>query len=196
MPDRVLDEGLKDQARNERAPGRVADVDRDAQAFTVAEALDGEIRLDELELSIQRQLLDVGGFKRAAQQLGELGQHQLGTVRIIPHQPRYGIQGVEQEMRVQLHLEGLDLGTSELHFELRGAKLPGTRHTVVPCNVDRGNDPPVGQQREVDLQKGEWARPAVSDDQRCQHRLEKQLHSAERDPGRQVDRERHAPTCG
>ena len=86
--------------------------------------------------------------------------------RIVAHQPRNGVQGVEQEMRVQLHLEGLDLGTSELHFELRRAQLPRARHTVVPCDVDRGDDPPVGQQREVDLQKREWARPAVSDDQR------------------------------
>ena len=74
--------------------------------------------------SIQRQLLDVGGLERASQQLGELCQHQFGGVRIVPHQPRDGIQRVEQEVRMQLHLEGFDLGTGELHFELGRAKLP------------------------------------------------------------------------
>ena len=100
-----------------------------------------EIGLDEVELFIQRQLLDVGGLERASQQLGELCQHQFGGVRIVPHQPRDGIQRVEEEVRMQLHLEGFDLGAGELHFELGRAKLPRLCLTVGLHDVDRGDDP-------------------------------------------------------
>ena len=53
------------------------------------------------------------------------------------------MQRVEEKVRVQLHLEGLQLSLRELRFELRGAHFAVAIAVVVAESVNYQDDNPV-----------------------------------------------------
>src|SRR5581483_11726214 len=60
-----------------------------------------------------------------------------------------GVQRVEEEVRVELHPERLQLRLRELRFELRGPQLPLARFAVVVERVADPDERPPRQEIEV-----------------------------------------------
>ncbi len=63
-------------------------------------------------------------FERVPQQIAQACEHAVGRPHVSVHQRRDGVQGVEEEVRVELALEDLELGLREPRFELGGLELP------------------------------------------------------------------------
>ena len=89
------------------------------QAVAETHLLDVEVLLQHLELLLQRHLLDVRRVQRHAQQVAEPVHHPVGGVDVGPHQAGDGVQGVEEEVRMQLSLQRLQLRLDQPHLELR-----------------------------------------------------------------------------
>src|SRR5207302_7673442 len=86
-----------------------------------------------------------GQVEAAAQELAQAGQHAVGQLDVPVHQGGDGLQGVEQEVRVQLGLEHLQLGLRQLGLELEGAQLALAELAVVEQAVGDAQDEPVDE---------------------------------------------------
>jgi hypothetical protein len=60
------------------------------------------------------------------------------------------VEGVEQEMRVELHLQRLETGLGQVTFQLGGAELTILGFTIVIQSVRRGQNYPVDQHIKVE----------------------------------------------
>ena len=57
--------------------------------------------------------------ERGPQQVAEPGDHAVGQLHILMDQRRNGVERVEQEMRMQLHLQDLQLCLGQFRLQLR-----------------------------------------------------------------------------
>ena len=78
---------------------------------------------------------DADDCKHLAQQLTQPHDQCLREFRILVHQLGDGMQRIEQEMRVELAAQGLQLRLVQQRLELHGLKLPVTRFAVVVSRV-------------------------------------------------------------
>ena len=58
-------------------------------------------------------------FQGATEKIAQTGDHVLGAFGIFQDERGDAVQGVEEEVRVELHLQRLHLGLGELRLELR-----------------------------------------------------------------------------
>ena len=94
MPDRVLDERLQDESRDETVDRALVHVVIDAEPIGEADALDVEIGLDGQELVAERHL--VGARReRVPKDGGELAQHARGGGERLVSELRHGPERVE-----------------------------------------------------------------------------------------------------
>ena len=89
-------------------------------------------------------------FEGGAQQFAEAGDHPIGQIEVFLHEGRDGVERIEQEVRVELHFEHLQLRLSQPGFELGGAALAVAKLAVIVEGVDDNNDAPV----DPDVQHG------------------------------------------
>ena len=82
-----------------------------AHSETILEArlLDLEVLLQELELLLQRHSGRARSRERHPEQVAQPADHPVGRFRLV-HQRRDRVQRVEEEVRVELRLEGLQAG--------------------------------------------------------------------------------------
>jgi hypothetical protein len=66
-------------------------------------------------------------LERQAQQLAQARQHPVRLVDVLVHQRRDGVQGVEEEVRLELPLQRLGLGLDQARLELRRLERPRRR---------------------------------------------------------------------
>ena len=102
MADRVLRERLQQQGRHQRIvqPGR--DVPVHGQAIAQARLFDLQVMPQQAQFFFQRHLVRVAPLQAAAQQLAQAHQHAVGGARIAMDGFRDRIQGVEQEVWIDL----------------------------------------------------------------------------------------------
>src|SRR5262249_2751284 len=93
----------------------------------------------------------VGLVQRGPQKVAELGQHAVGQLDVLVDELGDGVEGVEQEVRVQLHLEDLQLGLGQLRLQLRGEQLALAPAAVVVEDVPHRHDGPVKDDVVVEL---------------------------------------------
>ena len=62
-------------------------------------------------------------LQRDAQQIAQLRDHVVGGIDVAVHQRRNRVERVEEEMRLQLPLQRLQLRFDEMRFELALAQL-------------------------------------------------------------------------
>src|SRR5689334_632890 len=112
----VFDERLEDQAWHECATHPILDVAVDRQAILEAHPLNRDIAVEQPELALERNFLLARRRQNESQKVAELGNHSLGSHRIRRDERDSAVQGVEQEMRVELQLEGVELGLHESRY--------------------------------------------------------------------------------
>src|SRR3954453_554578 len=131
-PDPMADRVLHDRLQSQMGDGGVEDlgpgVDLHPQAVLEADLLDREIEPQGLELAPQGDLLGLDVVEHAAQEIAQAGEHLL-RLRPSPlaHQHHDGVQGVEQEMRLELAFESGELRLHELRPELGALELQPQR---------------------------------------------------------------------
>ena len=95
-------------------------VEMDAQPVFEARALDFEVQIEDSQFFAERHFMDRAVGKEEAQQLAEPRNRALREFRIFMHQRRDRVQGIEEKVRVQLHLQRAQLGLDELRLEVGG----------------------------------------------------------------------------
>ena len=104
----------------------VPDPEARGEAVLEARLLDREVALQELQLLAQRDVRPPRVLQRDPQEVRELQDHALGRVRLRLQERRDRVQRVEQEVRLELHLQRAELGLRELGLE------PGRGELAVP----------------------------------------------------------------
>ena len=122
MIERVFDEWLKDELGHERIERIGANFAGHGKAVAKAHAHDLDVLVHQCELVAQRYLVLPAMLHREPQQVAESRQHFIRGIDVAVHQCRDAVEGIEQEV-------GLNLGTKRL--ELR---LGQTRTQVGCCN--------------------------------------------------------------
>src|SRR5262245_20737763 len=93
-------------------------------AILKTQLLKFKILLEEGNLLAERNQLDIALLQDRTQEIAEARNHAHGgLIFLFAHQHGNGMQRVEQEMRMELHLERLQLRLRELAFELGSSKL-------------------------------------------------------------------------
>src|SRR5204862_6260904 len=101
----------------------VRNVDSHHQPILESDLLDLEVTANELELFVERDFLIEIAVERQAEKLAESREHCIGGFDVAVHQRRDRVQRVEKEMRLELHLERLQLRARELRREMCAAQL-------------------------------------------------------------------------
>src|ERR1700733_11953710 len=100
-----------------------------------------------MQLPRERNLLVRISLKKGSQQGTEVEKHLLGRSGIFLNQRPDGMKGVEQEMRMQLHLEDLQLRLRQVLFKLHLAQLAFGVLPVVGKSLGKGGEPPIGSNK-------------------------------------------------
>ena len=93
-------------------------------------------------------------LERQPEQVAQPHERAIGGLDVAVHQRRDGVQRVEEEVRVELLLERLELGFDEPRLELRRAQRPVLRFAVVEDGVAQADDRPVGHHFPVEVEEG------------------------------------------
>ena len=98
------------------------------ESIAEARSLQFDIALHERGLLCQRGRMLAPSVYRGAQQLAQLEQHRQGTIaRPGPNQSRDRVQRVEQEVRLDLQAQRVELCANEVRLETRLAQLETAR---------------------------------------------------------------------
>ena len=151
--DRVLDERLQQQVRHQRVERVGLDVEADDEAIGEARLLDLEVLCEEVELGLERDFLLAELLERQAQQVAQPHQRPVGGLDVAVHQRRDRVQRVEQEVRVQLLLQRLELRLDQPGLELRRAQRAVPGLAVVEDGVAEADDGPVGHHLPVEVEE-------------------------------------------
>src|SRR5262249_30709784 len=102
----VLDERLQDHARNESVCDFAANVFDQREPVGESNALDLQVVRDELHFHPYGDLSRTITVERYTQQLTQAGEHLHDrVVAAFKSEHRYGVQGIEQKMRLELRNE-------------------------------------------------------------------------------------------
>ncbi len=151
MLDGVFDERLQHQVGDQRIERVRLHVEHYGQTIPEPGLFDLQILREEIELLLQRDLLDADVLERDAQQIAQLGDHVVGGIDVAVHQRRDRVERVEEEMRLQLPLQRLQLSLDEMGLELAFAQLRDPRLAVVAQRVTEADDGPVGHHLPVEV---------------------------------------------
>ncbi len=140
MAERVLHQRLEEEIRHPRVARFRVDVDRHAQPVAEAQAHDLHVALQEVELRLQRHFLRADVLEGHAQQVAQRGDHRIRAAHVLVHQRRDGVQGVEEEVRLELHAQHVELRLREPRLELGCAERAVFRDAVVDDRVVHGDE--------------------------------------------------------
>ncbi len=106
--DRVLDDGLQGEGGQPVLQQRFGNMDLHAQVLGEAGLFDVQIGVHMLQLVGQGHLVPLA-LEVLAKEGGEIVHQGAGALGIAPDHRRQGVEGVEQEVRIDLRLQQLDL---------------------------------------------------------------------------------------
>jgi len=116
--DRVLDERLQQQRRHQRVERLGLDLVPDHEAVGKTCSFDLQVLAEEVELGAERDFLFAEPLEREPQQVAQTHERPIGGVHVAVHQRRNGVQRVEQKVRMQLLVKGLELCLHEPGFQM------------------------------------------------------------------------------
>ena len=91
----------------------------DTETRSESGLFDVEVLAQRVELLLERHFLPARRVQRHAQQIAQLVDHDVGRIHVRANQAGDGVQGVEEEMRVQLPLQRLQLRLDQPRLEPR-----------------------------------------------------------------------------
>jgi hypothetical protein len=123
----VFDEGLEQEDWDEAIEGVLRDLLDDAEAVAEADLLDGEVAADELEFVAEGEFLGFGVFEGQAEEVAEIADHFVGRVWVPVDERGDGIEGVEEEVGLELGPEcgKAALGEAGCEFEATAFAFAG-----------------------------------------------------------------------
>src|SRR5208337_3035992 len=194
----VLHQRLQEQVRHQRRQRDVLNVHLHLQPVLETRLLDVNVLLQEGQLAAERQFVDTDSVQREAQQVRQLQGHVLGGESVVAGQSGDGIQGIEQEMRLELDLQHLKLGVCELRFQLRRPQLAFLILAVVGDRLRDQHDVPVALEVHESAGKSVREEGNVFLRRPRDHRIEPHNDSGgdegQRYTRNQMDRQRRGPT--
>src|SRR5690349_23786245 len=113
MVDGVLDQWLEQHSWNKDPCSGWLDLLLHHQSRSEARGLDVDIDGKEFQLAGERDLVRRRVAQRFSQQITEPGESATSEMHITRHQTRYGVQGIEQEMWLQLQAQRVELRFGE-----------------------------------------------------------------------------------
>ena len=140
VADAVLDERLQQQVGHERVQRVGVEVVAHGEPLAEAGLLDLQVLGQELEVVAERHLLRAAAVERHPEQVAQPHQHAVGGVHVPVHERRDAVQGVEEEVRVELSLQRLQLRFGKPRLELRGAEGAVLRLAEVRGRVAERDD--------------------------------------------------------
>jgi hypothetical protein len=149
VADRVLDDGLEDEVRDFGVQGVFGNVHRDGEAVAETGLFDFEVALEEGDFVAERDDMFVGVVQGVAEEIAEFGDHAIGFFDVDVHEGADAVEGVEEEVRIELGLEGDEFGLGEAAFEFGGFEVVFAEFAVVLDGVADGEDDPVNPEVEV-----------------------------------------------
>src|SRR4029453_4313365 len=139
-----LDQRLQQQNWNAGLSQVVGHTSAHFQPVAEARPLNVEIARQQLELAVERDLLSGAELQSLPEQVAQARNHVVGLVGVVMHHLGDGIQRVEEEVRLQLHVEQLQLRFGKTCLEM----LSLAAATVVLQPVCGGNDGRVDEELE------------------------------------------------
>jgi len=120
---RVFNDRLKKELRNERwEEGRI-DVVRDGEFAFEAFLHQFEIAASDLEFLFERKFVRAGTAQREAEKIAELREHGVGGAHVFVHDGGNGVERIEQEMGLNLKAKIFELRLREAGLEFGGGEL-------------------------------------------------------------------------
>lgn len=80
-----------------------------------------------------------------SEQLGQSHQHSIGRVHIPEHQRADAVERVEEEVRVQLHLESHQPRRAQSSLQIHHAAFPISQTLGISDHVSDGHHDPINQ---------------------------------------------------
>ena len=108
MLERVLDDRLQHEIGDEGAEGLFGNVEVDAEASLEADLHDVDVAAQQRELVAERHFVRRAAVHRLAQQLAEPGDHLPHARGVALDEGGDGVEGVEEEVRIELHPQGVE----------------------------------------------------------------------------------------
>src|SRR5215471_19845455 len=122
MTQGVFDDRLQNQIGNRCIEDLRIDIHADSEPVLEPNPFDLQIGLQEFELPPQRDFVQAGRVQRQSQKVAESCRHSISRFGVGELKGRYRVQGVEEKVRLELRLQRLQFGFSELPLELRRPK--------------------------------------------------------------------------
>src|SRR3984885_4872470 len=145
VANRLLGQRLQNEIGNQQIERRRVDGAPYFEPVREANLFDIEILVEVFHLPFEPNLLDSGAIEGEAQEIAEARNHAVRCLHITIHERGDSVQRVEQEMRLQLHLEHFELRHRQFGFELAGAQLAYTVAAIVFDAMANGEQGPGGE---------------------------------------------------
>ena len=150
MHNRVLDERLQHQRWNQRVEGLLGNGIVNGQSIKAA-ALNAQVATDQLQFMTQGRFLRGGVGKGGPKDFREIRDHILSGQGVYSNQRGYGVQGIEEKMRLNLCTQQRQTRFRQLGLEPSrdSVAIAGPRPGIEQClNTNQG---PIHPDIRVDL---------------------------------------------
>ena len=166
----VFEERLQNQIRHQGIERLRRNVHLNLQSIAEARLLDLGVAFEEIDFFTQGDLLRVRALERMAQQVAKSHEHFICGFHVLVHERGDGVERVEKEMRVKLHLQRLQSRFGQPLFQFRRAQFAFVEFPIKIKCVTHADDDPIdeqvveerGDQRAVeDSHESDSFRPAI-----------------------------------
>lgn len=131
MPNRVLDQGLKDERGNEAIECSLVDLGMVMQPLSKTNLLNRQIALEQFEFVAQRDFMPRRLSQIGPKQIAQIGDHLLGQLRLGSDMTCNRVQSVQEEMGLELqaqHFEPCFRETAREFIRVTGFVARGSPH--------------------------------------------------------------------
>src|ERR1051325_773005 len=147
----ILDDWLENQIGDVYVEHFGVDANVGSESILEPNALDLEISVQKLDLLLECHFHRTGVFECKAQEVAETRDHLAGGFSVPAQQRRDRMQGIEKEVRMDLHLQRFQLRLHQLGAKLRSLQLVLAITVVVVERVAQQQDEPVNEHPAIEV---------------------------------------------
>ncbi len=151
MLDRVLDEWLQAEARDEGGQRVRRNIVGDGQPVAEARLHDVEVQGQHFQLGLEGDGRRVRAIEGSPQEVAQAADHPVGLSGVLVNHRRDHVQGVEEEMGMDLALQDLEIGPGQLGLEPAGGALPLAVQAEIIPDPDHQRDRQGHDEIEVEM---------------------------------------------